>query len=104
MAADKRVLAALAGAARHGVETTVLFPAAAGLNDRAESVRSVADALRGAERFVLKQYDPTHGHADAIFSRRAVVPHWRLHELAREAKPFFRDVRVRTRGFGEEAA
>ncbi len=103
-AADARVAKTLAEAAKQGVETTILFPVSAGVNDRADAVRRVAEAASGAEMFVLKQYDPTHGHADAIFSRRAVVPHWRLHELAREAKPFFRDVRVRTRGFGEEAA
>lgn len=80
------------------VRTTIV----PGLIEGLEEIENIARAIQGADLYVLQQFRSDGGTLDPKFKNLPSPPREELLKLAKVAKKYLSDVRIRTRENGEE--
>ncbi|MFX1451764.1 MAG: anaerobic ribonucleoside-triphosphate reductase activating protein [Promethearchaeota archaeon] len=72
------------------------------LIDKKEQIEKIASSLSGIKRYVLQQFRPEGGTLDPKFKELPMPSYANMLELAKIAKKYIEDVRIRTLINGEE--
>ncbi|NVM02756.1 MAG: anaerobic ribonucleoside-triphosphate reductase activating protein [Candidatus Helarchaeota archaeon] len=72
------------------------------LIDKKEQIEEIVSSLSGVKRFVLQQFRPEMGTLDPNFKDLSMPSHLKMLELAKIAKKYIKDIRIRTLLNGEE--